>query len=117
MIEILSKGDLRKIKSVKIKEYLEYSFNRLPSDYEYPDFGYFVVIEELDELIPDSINLSSYSFSGLNNGLYDEINMVEVKNETMEILIFIGNDISISLVLLTSILDTSHRDKLLSYQI
>ena len=117
MIEILNKIDVEKIKDENVREYLEYSFNRLPSDFQYPDFGYFVIVENFNELIVKSIELYCYSISGLNNGLYDDINLVEIRNEIIEILVFVDNDISVSLILPMNILPLKYKDKLKEYVI
>lgn len=115
MIEILKKSDVKKVNDPKFREYLEYSFNRLPENYEYPEFGYFVIIESLDELIANEINLTTYVLNGLENGLYDDINMVEVKDKIMEILVFVDNDISVSLILAIEILEDRYKEELEMY--
>lgn len=117
MIEILNKIDVEKIKDEKLREYLEYSFNRLPSDFQYPDLGYFLIIENFNELIANSIDLSYFSVAGLNNGLYDEINMVEIRDEIIEILVFMDNDVSVSFILSMNILPKIYKDELRKYVI
>lgn len=103
MIEILNINDMKRVKDDKLKNYL-YSFNRIPDEFEYPQLGYF-------------IQLGSIKLKGINNGFYDDINMLEVKDEIMEILVFVDNDISISLILSINILDGIHKVRLLTYQI
>lgn len=117
MIEILSKSDTTKVKDQELKNYLDYSFQRLPENFDYPSDGYFVIIETLEELIGEYIQLSNAQISSLSTGLYDEINMVEIKDEIMEVLVFFDNDVSVSLILKTNILNTTHSASLLAYQI
>lgn len=116
MIEILSKNDINKVEDGKLKEYLIYSFNRLPQNFNYPEYGFFVVIETIDELL-EGFKLSKYSITGLDSGLCDEINMVEVKDKIIEILVFVDNDINISLVLSIDILDEIHKEELFHYKV
>jgi hypothetical protein len=117
MIEILNKSDVNKVKDQELKNYLDYSFKRLPQNFDYPSDGYFVIIETFEELIGEYIQLSNTQIPSLNTGLYDEINMVECKDEIMEVLVFLDNDVSVSLILKTSILSTTEKASLLAYQI
>ena len=50
MIEILNKTDVNKIQDKQLKDYLEYSLKRLPENFDYPNDGYFVIIENQDEI-------------------------------------------------------------------
>ena len=117
MIEILNKSDVNKVKDQELKDYLDYSFKRLPENFDYPIDGYFVMIETFEELIGECINLTNTQIPSLNTGLYDEINMVEIKDEIMEVLVFLDNDVSVSLILKTNILSTTDKARLLTYQI
>ena len=117
MIEILNINDMKRVKDDKLKNYLTYSFNRIPDEFDYPELGYFTIIEDIKELKSDFIQLDSIKLKGINNGLYDDINMVEVKDEIMEILVFVDNDISVSLILPIEILEDMHKERLLTYKI
>ena len=115
MIEILNKSDINKVGDISLKEYLQYSFRRLPLDYIYPTFGYFVVIESLEELINRDIKLSVKTIPSLTNGLYDNINMVELHNDIMEVVVFIDNDMCVSFIVPINILDENNKLKLHEY--
>ena len=117
MIEILNKSDINKVKDQELKDYLDYSFKRLPENFDYPNDGYFVIIETFKELIGECINLTNTQIPSLNTGLYDEINMVEIKDEIIEVIVFLDNDVSVSLILKTNILSTTDKARLLTYQI
>lgn len=104
MIEILDKIDIHKIKNNDLREYLYKSFKRLPEDYIYPDYGYFVVVDSFDELDVNTINLTNRELDGFWVGLLDYINMVEIDGEVIEILVFVDTDINVSFVMLKSIL-------------
>jgi hypothetical protein len=115
MIEILNKSDVKNVKNQELKKYLDYSFKRLPQNFDYPSDGYFVIIETFEELIGEFIQLSKAQIPSLSTGLYDEINMVEIKDEIMEVLVFLDNDISVSLILKMNILSSTDQDKLRGY--
>lgn len=112
MIEILNKSDVEKIKEQEVRDYIDYSFKRLPQNFDYPSDGYFVIIETFEELIGKYIQLSNTQIPSLSTGLYDEINMVEIKDEIMEVLVFLDNDVSVSLILKTNTLPFTHQNKL-----
>ena len=105
MIEILNENDILKIKNKELKEYLYKSFRRLPKDFLYPDYGFFVVIDSFDEINKNTIILSDYKLNGFNAGMVDRINMVEFDGEIVEILVFIDTDVNVSFVMFKSILD------------
>ena len=117
MIEILNKTDVNKIQDKQLKDYLEYSLKRLPENFDYPNDGYFIVIQTLDELQTNKINLTNHSLNGINNGLLDDINMVEIKDEIIEILVFVDNDISLSFVMPIKILPITLLEQLEEYVI
>ena len=117
MIEILSKSKVREIEDQEIRDYLEYSFSRLPSDYLYPDYGYFVVIESFDELDRDEISLSFCTLPSFNKGLLDLINMVEVKETLIEIIILVDSDINVSFIVKMDEVPQNYLDEMLLYQI
>jgi len=50
MLEILCKDDVSKISNPVLIAGICEEFERLADDFKYPDYGYFIVIEELDEL-------------------------------------------------------------------
>lgn len=107
MIEILNKKDIEKVKDEKIKNYLYQSFDRLPHDFIYPKYGYFIIIENLQEIKNNSIDLSIATLNSFDDGLYSDINMVEIIDGIVEILVFIDNDVSVSLIMLEDVLDKS----------
>ncbi|MCG3717797.1 hypothetical protein L5F50_01250 [Aliarcobacter butzleri] len=115
MIEVFNKLDIEKIKNDRLKEYLYMSFDRLPSEYNYPEDGYFIVLENFEEIQSEVINLTIGTLNGFDNGLYSSINMVEMQNGIIEILIFIDNDINVSFIMLESILNKHFLDSLRDY--
>jgi len=115
MIEILNRADIQNVKDEKIKEYLEYSFKRLPNNFEYPEYGYFVVIETIQELESNSIKLSKINLPSIDNGLFDFVELVEIQNEIVEVVILYDNDYGVSFIIPMSILDESHKERLKGY--
>lgn len=99
MIEILNKSQVKNIEDEELRAYLDYSFSRLPTDYKYPDYGYFVIVESFNELLEDSIKLSTFTLPSFKNDLLESINMVEINENIVEILVLVDNDINISLII------------------
>ncbi len=117
MIEILNKSDINKVKDQELKNYLDYSFKRLPENFDYPNDGYFVIIENQDEIKSKAIKLSNCILNSLDEDLYDDINMVESKDGIIEVLVFLDNDVNVSFIMNEKILQESVRDRLLKYVI
>lgn len=115
MIEILSKSDVNKVDDEKLKSYLYKSFDRLPTDFNYPNDGYFVIVENQNEIKTKSINLSIARINGFEAGLYEDINMVEIDEEIIEILVFIDNDINVSFIMYEGILDEGIKERIHNY--
>ncbi len=115
MIEILNKSDINKVKDQELKNYLDYSFKRLPENFDYPNDGYFVIIENQDEIKSKSIKLSNCTLNSLDEDLYDDINMVEIKDGIIEVLVFLDNDVNVSFIMLENILDLEIMQKLQEY--
>ena len=115
MIEILNKSDINKVTDTTMQEYLKSGFGRLPKEYLYPDYGYFIVVEDFKELIGEDIQLFNTTIPSLYTGLYDSINMVELNDEMMEILIFLDNDISVSFIVPVEMIDEVYMVQLLEY--
>lgn len=115
MIEILNKEDINKIQDEKLKNHLYKSFDRLTKEFDYPNDGYFVIVENLNEIKSTPISLSTCQLNSLDAGLYDDINMVEIEDEVVEILVFIDNDMNVAFVILENMLDDEIKDKLQEY--
>ena len=112
MLEILNQLDINKILDEKLKNHLYKSFDRLTKEFDYPNDGYFVVIENQNELKINPINLSTCKLNSLDTGLYSDINMVEIEEEVIEILVFIDNDVNVAFVMLENILDDEIKERL-----
>ena len=117
MIEILNKSDINKIQNEKLKNHLYKSFDRLTKEFDYPNDGYFVIIENQNEIKSTPITLSTCQLNSLDTGLYDDINMVEIEDGVVEILVFIDNDVNVAFVILENILDEDIKQKLQEFVI
>lgn len=117
MIELLNKGDVSLIMNPALKEYATYSFERLPSDFVYPEYGYFIIIEHFDELLQNPLPFSKCKLPSFNDGLLDYIELVEQKGDILEIVILVNNDFGVSLILESKIAPKEILDKLLQYQL
>ena len=117
MIEILNKEDINKVQNKKLKNHLYKSFDRLTKEFDYPNDGYFVIIENQNEIKSTPITLSTCQLNSLDTGLYDDINMVEIEDGVVEILVFIDNDVNVAFVILENILDEDIKQKLQEFVI
>lgn len=117
MIEILKLSDINKIQDEKLKNHLYKSFDRLTKEFDYPNDGYFVIVENQSEIKSIPITLSTCQLNSLDTGLYDDINMVEIEDGVIEILVFIDNDINVAFVMLENILDDEIKEKLQEFVI
>lgn len=115
MIEILNTTDINKVQNEKLKNHLYKSFDRLTKEFDYPNDGYFVIVENQDEIKSTPITLSTCQLNSLDTGLYDDINMVEIEDRVMEILVFIDNDVNVAFVILEDMLDEEIKEKLQEY--
>lgn len=115
MVEILNKSDVDKINDEKLKNHLYKSFERLTKEFDYPNDGYFVVIENQNEIKSNSITLSTCQLNSIDTGLHDDINMVEIEDGVIEILVFIDNDVNVAFVMLEDMLDEDIKQKLQEY--
>ena len=117
MIEILNKEDINKIQNEKLKNHLNKSFERLTKEFDYPNDGYFVIIENQNEIKSTPITLSTCQLNSLDENLYDDINMVEIEDGVIEILVFIDNDVNVAFVILEDMLDEDIKQKLQEFVI
>lgn len=115
MIEILNKTDINKIQNEKLKNHLYKSFERLTKEFDYPNDGYFVIVENQSEIKSTPITLSTCQLNCFDTGLYDDINMVEIEDGVVEILVFIDNDVNVAFVVLEDMLDVEIKEKLQEY--
>jgi len=117
MIEILDKTDIHKVHDKELKDYLIYSLNRLPNDFEYPEYGSFIIIENIDELKRNPIKFKTCELQSLENSLLDDIEIVEIKDDVIEIVFIIHNDFGVSLICKKEIFSTYELKKILEYSI
>lgn len=104
MVEILSKDDIQKVDAV-LQEYLEYSFARLYEGYQYPEYGYFIVIEKFQELL-HPLNIKEYHIPSISNAAFFKryIELVEIHKGIVEIVLLLDNDFGVSLIMKEAIL-------------
>ncbi|MGB5792456.1 hypothetical protein [Poseidonibacter sp.] len=106
---------LNNIQDNKLKQYLIKSLNELPQDFDYPNDGYFVIIENQDEIKSKPIKLSNCTLNSLDEDLYDDINMVEIKDGIIEVLVFLDSDVNVSFVMGEEILEEGVKDRLMEF--
>ena len=99
MIHIHSQEDIKLVKSEVIQEGLRKEFKRLPSDFKYPEYGYFIVIESADELKrPIALKHGDLEFTPDN--LDNCIEMVEEFEGYAQIVCVLYEDFGVSLFIL-----------------
>lgn len=96
MIPIHSQKSLEHIEDNTLKSGLEKEFQRLPSDYVYPTYGYFIVIESLNEL-HKPIALSYGALTHTPEPLSDYVEMVEEFEGYSQVVCILDADFGVSL--------------------
>ena len=120
MVEIYEFSDILKVKDKSIKEYLEYAFKRLEDGYIYPKLGYFIVIENYDELL-HPLKLKHYAYklpSIIDERFYTSyLEVVEIKEDIVDILLLCNNEFGLNLVMKKEILPKDILKRLSVYQV
>lgn len=114
LIEILQESDIYRVEDVVLKSYLMYSLERLPEGFDYynhiKEYGYFVVVTELEDLIGTCIKLNYFELPPIDtHSFFEQVELIETKTingtEVMEILIHVDTDITVSLIFRKEILN------------
>ncbi len=96
MIEILSRADVEKINDPVLKAGVLKEFDRLPDDYKYPEYGNFIVIEKLEELI-NPIELNAIITRHTTRPLVDCLELIEEHEGYCQVLLILHADFGLSL--------------------
>ena len=96
MIPILSTKDIEFVRDEVLRAGLEEEFKRLPDDYLYPSYGYFIVIESIEEL-HHPIKLQNSVISQIPEPLSDYIEMIEEFDGYSQIVCILEADFGVSL--------------------
>lgn len=96
MIPIYSKNDVALVEDKILRDGLLKEFERLPDDYKYPEYGYFIVIESLEEL-QHPIPLKYCSQTYTPQPLSDYVEMVEEFEGYSQIVCVLEADFGVSL--------------------
>jgi len=96
MIHILSTKDIELVSDEVVRAGLEAEFKRLPDDYLYPTYGYFIVIESIEEL-QHPIKLKNSSISQIPEPLSDYVEMIEEFEGYSQIVCILEADFGVSL--------------------
>lgn len=96
MIPIRCSEDVAFVANPIIRAGLQKEFKRLPDDYEYPTFGYFIVIESLDELL-QTIPLEYSSLFYTPEPLSDYVEMIEEFDGYCQVVCILYADFGVSL--------------------
>ena len=96
MIPILSTKDIEFVRDEVLRAGLEAEFKRLPDDYLYPTYGYFIVIESIEEL-QKPIKLQNSAISQIPEPLSDYIEMIEEFDGYSQVVCILEADFGVSL--------------------
>ena len=96
MIEILSKDDLCQITDPTLLAGVNKEFERLPADYQYPEYGYFIVIEKIEEW-NDPVELNAFISQYTARSLDECVELVEEFEGYSQVLLILHADFGVSL--------------------
>lgn len=114
IIEILHESDRDRIDDAAIRDYLDYSFARLPEGFDYYQhtdaYGYFCVVTSFEDLVGERIVLSHLTLPSMREeAFWERVELVEEKRfdgrMVAEVLIGVDTDGMIGLIFLKSLLD------------
>ena len=96
MIQILSKDDFSKVSDPILVAGITKEFDRLPDGYLYPEYGYFIVIEELKELT-NPVELNAIISQYTAHSLEDCLELIEESTDYYQVLLILHADFGVSL--------------------
>lgn len=114
MIPIHSIKDIALVDDEILRAGLRKEFERLPDDYEYPTYGYFIVIESLEEL-QHPIPLEYGSLSRTPQPLSDYVEMIEEFDGYSQVVCILEADFGVSLFIQDNIVTHEELQKVLIY--
>jgi len=101
MVEILAWEDIKKVQDPQVKKYLEYTKQKVSrhlKPWNFKDWGYWVVIEQKEEL-EKPLKGTYFSLPSLKEGLLDNLEVYEERYGISELLIMLDNDRGIGLLI------------------
>ena len=113
MIPIYSIEDVELVDDKILRDGLEAEFARLPDDYLYPTYGYFIVIESIEEL-RHPISLQHTTLSYTPQPLSDYIEMIEEFDGYSQVVCIFEADFGVSLFVNNKVLKTYELKELLN---
>ena len=120
MLEIYSKSDIEKIVDNELKEYLEYAFARFEEGYVYPQSGYYIVIQEYQELLqPLKLEHYAYKLPAITDERFFTayLEVMEIKEEVVDLLLLCNNEYGLNLIMKKEILPQGVLKRLEAYQV
>ena len=120
MVEIYEFSDILKVKDKSVKEYLEYAFARFEEGYVYPQLGYYIVIQEYEELLqPLKLEHYAYKLPAITDERFFTayLEVMEIKEEVVDLLLLCNNEYGLNLVMKKEILPQGVLKRLSAYQV
>lgn len=97
MILIHSIEDIELVDDEILRVGLQKEFDRLPDDYLYPEYGYFIVIESSDELYDPSELEQLLCKQCPTQSLFESVEMIEEFEGYVQIVLVLEADFGVSL--------------------
>jgi len=96
VIQILSKRDIAKVSDPVLVAGITEEFDRLSPDFKYPDYGYFIVIEKVEELT-DPIEIEAIVLEHTARPFTDCLELIEEHEGYCQVLLILHADFGLSL--------------------
>lgn len=110
MIELTEKSDTILIDNLDLRHCVENRMARLPGDFLYPQYGYFCVLENVNELYAP-LHFSYGDVSRVDD-LFEYIELVEEDETCFEIVTVLTQDFGVSIIAPKALLSPSVQDQL-----
>lgn len=111
MIQISTKDDVNKVSDPVIAVGIQEEFERLSDDFLYPAYGYFIVIEKIEELT-DPLELNTIITQHTARSLVDSLELIEEYKGYCQVLLILHADFGLSLFVSEKIMSLTQLKKL-----
>ena len=111
MIQILTKDDVNKVSDPIIAVGIREEFDRLSDDFLYPAYGYFIVIEKLEELT-NPVELNTIIVQHTARSLVNSLELIEESKGYCQVLLILHADFGLSLFVSEEIMSFAQLKKM-----
>ena len=96
MIQVLTKDDISRVSDPIVAVGIREEFKRLSDDFLYPAYGYFIVIEKVEELT-NPVELNAIITQHTARSLTDTVELIETSKGYCQVLLVLHADFGLSL--------------------